>query len=887
MKKIGLSLITSLILTGNLYSGNYDFGCNSDNDVTVAEIKQHENGSKEQKILMEERSTFLENEKPKLEKLKKAMKCATYEAEFNKNYTTDYKDQKSSIAIYLMLQELKKQSPADQIIHELKNHQIPDLKSWGVSGLYGYEIRLITKGLVINLLTLNGLKKIETSSDSYKGKDGVGIDGNKIIVRTNNKSYSLSPDSKYRNQLAKEIADALALKEIIFLKSKPIPMNNEDEKEANANQSVSIGADPKLVANTNSADMHTHFNGKRSYIDTEIKREESANPFSANVFTETMKVQFGTSDYDVANSITTDKDGNIYITGSTNGALSGSNAGSYDIWVAKYNSSGTQAWIKQFGTSNYDYARGITTDKDANIYITGYTSGALSGSNAGSYDIWVAKYNSSGTQAWIKQFGTSDRDIANSITTDKDGNIYITGYTGGALSGSNAGDYDIWVAKYNSSGTQAWIKQFGTSVHNGANSITTDKDGNIYITGPTGVALNGSNSGSDDIWVAKYNSSGTQAWIKQFGTSDRDVASGITTDKDGNIYITGPTSGALSGSNAGSYDIWVAKYNSSGIQAWIKQFGTSTDDYSTGITTDKDGNIYITGFTSGAFSGSNSSDYDIWVAKYNSSGTQAWIKQFGTSDNDWATGITTDKDGDIYITGSTEGALSGSNSGHSDIFILGYQVNVEIKREESANKTGVSFNFKPDESFADERKQSNFIAKFAVVSKETKDFGTAHVDRILESLDSSLTNPLTQGIIRFSNPEFVKKIVDSSEMNADTKGYLLYALAKAESKVDDIKDFKGGINEKQARVTYRSNFNDSVNVLKNARQSVSQYSKLFIKPDPDMTFMEKAEEFLSGDRAKRKNELRELFTDPYEAIKALDLLEKVPPEKSIHRTIRN
>jgi hypothetical protein len=249
MKKIGLSIITSLILTGNLYSGNYDFGCNSDDDVTVAmnkfkekfdkltkDIKKQTNGSNEQKTLMEERSTFLENEKPKLEKLKKAMKCATYEAEFNKNYKTDYKDQESSKVIHLMLKNLKTQSPADQIIKELEHHQIPALKSWGVDGLYGYEINLEKKGLVINLLTLNGLKKIDTSSDySYSGKDGVGIDGNKIIVRTKNKSYSLSPDSKYRDNLAKEIADALKLKEINVLKSQPIPTNNEDEKENGEN----------------------------------------------------------------------------------------------------------------------------------------------------------------------------------------------------------------------------------------------------------------------------------------------------------------------------------------------------------------------------------------------------------------------------------------------------------------------------------------------------------------------------------------------------------------------------------------------------------------------------------------------------------------------------
>jgi len=207
-------------------------------------------------------------------------------------------------------------------------------------------------------------------------------------------------------------------------------------------------------------------------------------------------------------------------------------------------------------------------------------------------------------------------------------------------------------------------------------------------------------------------------------------------------------------------------------------------------------------------------------------------------------------------------------------------IDTELKREESANKTGVSFNFKPDESFSDDRKQRDFIDKFVIISKETKDFGTAHAERILESLDASLTNPLTQGIIRFSNPEFVQQITDSSEMNADTKGYLLYALAKAESKVDDIKDFEGGINEKQARVAYRRDFDESVYVLKKARQPVSQYSKLFIKPDPEMTFTEGVGEFFLGKRVERKNELRELFSDTYAIWNILEDIRKDPIEKA-------
>ena len=74
-------------------------------------------------------------------------------------------------------------------------------------------------------------------------------------------------------------------------------------------------------------------------------------------------VQFGTSYWDVGERIATDSDGNIYVTGYTGGEFSSYiNAGDVNIFVAKYNSSGTQQWTQQLGTSSTDYGFGITTD---------------------------------------------------------------------------------------------------------------------------------------------------------------------------------------------------------------------------------------------------------------------------------------------------------------------------------------------------------------------------------------------------------------------------------------------------------------------------------------------------------------------------------------------
>jgi hypothetical protein len=394
----------------------------------------------------------------------------------------------------------------------------------------------------------------------------------------------------------------------------------------------------------------------------------AVNPPGTAVWTR----QFGTSHSDLLHGITTDADGNVYASGYTFGALDGTNAGNGDAFIRSYDGNGTHRWTRQFGTSSDDVMYGIAADANGNVYATGYTFGALEGANAGNIDAFIRSYDGNGTHRWTRQFGTSNSDIANGIATDANGNVYATGYTNGALEGANAGSNDAFIRSYDSNGTHRWTRQFGSSNSDIAHGVATDADGNVYATGYSAGALEGTNAGGADAFIISYDGTGTHRWTRQFGTSDTELALGITTDANGNVYATGYTDGALEGASAGGTDAFVRTYDSDGTLRWTRQFGTSSGEIARGITSDSKGNVYATGETHGALEGSNAGDSDAFIRSYDSDGTLRWTRQFGTSSSDYPSVVTSDAIGDVYTAGYTFGALAGTNAGSLDAFIRKY-----------------------------------------------------------------------------------------------------------------------------------------------------------------------------------------------------------------------
>jgi hypothetical protein len=382
----------------------------------------------------------------------------------------------------------------------------------------------------------------------------------------------------------------------------------------------------------------------------------------------------GSNKYDESLGVAIDSNNNVYITGYTDGTLpdGSDNAGIYDAFLAKYDSSGTRQWVKMLGSTEIDIADDVAIDSNNNVYITGRTKGTLPDGSANVnffFDAYLAKYDSNGTRQWVKMLGSTSADFSYGVAIDSNNNVYITGHTDGTFpdGSANVGNTkDAYLAKYDSNGTRQWVKMLGSTATDESRSVAIDSNNNVYITGFTnGTLPNGTDpvNGTFDAFLAKYDSNGNRQWVKMLGSTAIDVADDVAIDSNNNVYITGQTAGTFPDGSANvnitTYDAYLAKYDSSGNRQWVKMLGSNTDDYSLGVAIDSNNNVYITGYTDGTFpdGSDNVGIGDAFLAKYDSSGNRQWVKMLGSNRDDRSDGVAIDSNNNVYITGYTNGTF--------------------------------------------------------------------------------------------------------------------------------------------------------------------------------------------------------------------------------------
>ena len=334
-----------------------------------------------------------------------------------------------------------------------------------------------------------------------------------------------------------------------------------------------------------------------------------------------------------ATGVAVDSDGNVYVTGYTTGGLDGNTLkGTQDLFLVKYSPAGNRFFTKQLGIAGGQTgATGVAVDSDGSVYVTGYTTGGLDGNTlTGTQDLFLTKYSSAGNIFFTKQLGVAGGQTgATSVAVDSDGNVYITGYTTGGLDGNTlSGTQDLFLTKYSAAGNRFFTRQLGVEgAETGATGIAINSDGNVYVTGYTAGGLNDNTlSGTLDLFLTKYSSAGNWFFTKQLGVEGAKTgATGVTIDSDGNVYIAGYTTGGLDGNTlTGTQDLFLTKYSSVGDGFFTSQLGVEgAETGATGIIIDSDGNVYITGYTTGGLDGNTlTGTQDLFLAKYTLAGNK-------------------------------------------------------------------------------------------------------------------------------------------------------------------------------------------------------------------------------------------------------------------------
>lgn len=285
------------------------------------------------------------------------------------------------------------------------------------------------------------------------------------------------------------------------------------------------------------------------------------------------------------------------------------------------------------------------------------------------------------SELWLNEIGTVEDDALYAVTGV--GNVfYAAGGTKGKLPGASASTTppDGYLVKFDSLGQVAWQNQYGTLSADEWRGVAVDASGNAYVVGYTAGLYPGqvNAGGSTDAVIARIKPDGTLLWLRQLGTTGDDYLLGVVLDGSGNAYAAGWTSGTFPGKTlSGASDAFIVKYRPDGTQEWLTQFGSPKEDALTSIASDGSGALYAGGWaTDAALPGQSPlGNRDGVIYKIQSSGTVVWARQFGSSEDDEASAVAV-AGGNIYAGGRTFGTIPGqTTNGRLDGVIASYDAN--------------------------------------------------------------------------------------------------------------------------------------------------------------------------------------------------------------------
>ncbi|RYD58333.1 MAG: hypothetical protein EOP56_05285 [Sphingobacteriales bacterium] len=353
---------------------------------------------------------------------------------------------------------------------------------------------------------------------------------------------------------------------------------------------------------------------------------------------------YGGEALDGPSDIVVNPAGDVYITGYTASQTGISTAGSHqpaygggavmigDLYLAKFNTNGVRQWGTYYGGFMGEYNAHLCLDADNNVYLSGNsissdkiaTNNAYQTSLNGGQDGFVVKFDKDGKRIWATYCGGNWDDEIEAVATDRQGNVYVAGFT------------------FSETGIASANAHQGTY----ANLNTTVKDG----------------------FLISFDKHGNKRWGTYYGGNGYDYIKAVKCDYAGNVYIAGRTSSTNKIATAGTYqpaysdsvDGFVAKFDANGVRKWGTYFGSVSDDEINDISVSRSGHAFVSGFshntnlaTTGSIQPVNKGDQDVFLTEFDEDGSRLYTTYFGGNGFDQVSKVLHDRRGSIYLTGNT------------------------------------------------------------------------------------------------------------------------------------------------------------------------------------------------------------------------------------------
>ena len=421
---------------------------------------------------------------------------------------------------------------------------------------------------------------------------------------------------------------------------------------------------------------------------------------------------FGGSGNDYLWMIKADKNGDIVTGGVTTSpdcqtstdAYQKNMKGSSDIIISKIDSSGDIIWCTYYGGSSDDAPTAICFDKLNNICCVGETNSTdfplsqtapLLHYAGGTKDAFYIKLDKNGQLLFSSIIGGSEYDSFDDCVVDSKNNIWIIGRScsGSICTTQNAkyknsnGAYDAIICKFSENNQLLLSTFWGASSDDFGESIAVDGKDNIIITGftssedyPVLHAAQNEIGGNSDAYITKFDNDFNMIWSTFYGGNNYDNGSDVACDTDDNIFIIGntfssdlPISIDASQKNIkGTSDYYILKVSEDGDFLKSTYWGSSADEgivtlasQLSGIITDENGKVYITGTTSGndfpattdAYQPSLKGNSDAFLSVFDNDLNSIYSTYLGEGGNNYGIDLTIADSKYLYLVGRTDSKM--------------------------------------------------------------------------------------------------------------------------------------------------------------------------------------------------------------------------------------